>query len=214
MRDPMAQDTESPPASRPHEDDEALVAACLNNDEAAWRRLFTDYRPMCRIIARKYISGDDLDELFSDFVLRLLDTPDGKAGALRRYNGQVKLKTYLSVVFTRMLIDKHRARQHSHVVEATEEVLDTHMSKAPQKEYTSEVLDCPGIDEALAEAIAALPDFERKILELYHFHRLKLRQIAELTNCSISKISRSLDAIYDRLRDPLAAFVDENCSPP
>lgn len=64
-------------------------------------------------------------------------------------------------------------------------------------------LDDPALDTALDAALKALPAAEYRLVELYYFQKLKLRQIADIMGCSVSKVSRHLDAVHNKLQGRL-----------
>jgi RNA polymerase sigma factor (sigma-70 family) len=163
---------------------------------------------MCRIIAHTHNLGHEFDDLFSTFIVKLLGATDGKPGVLKRYNGQVTLKTYLSVVFHHIVIDHHRERQREHLHCHGSEDIDAYADTAPSN-TTQDPLDDPAVDTALDHALKSLPPNEYRLVEFYYFQKLKLRQIAGIMGCSISKISRQLEAVHRKLHGLLHHAVED-----
>ncbi len=70
--------------AKPAKDDEALIAACLEGDESAWKALIHRYRRLIYSIPVAYrMSSDEADEIFQTVVLKLFK----HLGTLRRRAG-------------------------------------------------------------------------------------------------------------------------------
>ncbi|MHA1575089.1 MAG: sigma-70 family RNA polymerase sigma factor [Alphaproteobacteria bacterium] len=176
-----------------YEKDIRLAADCVLKNEKAWSNLISIYRNDCIIISRKFDISHCFDELFSELILKLCGKPGQLKGALERYDGSTSLKTYLSVVFSRIVISylrKIKTRNFIIFSDKSEELFQP-------KETTTTEDDCK---EELSEAIAQLPKPEKNLIELYYFQELKLRQIAEIFKCSESKISRQIKKIHEKLK--------------
>ena len=176
-----------------NEPDIKLAKACLLKDEKAWSVLLSTYRQDCIIIARSLNASHYFDDIFSEFILKLLGRPGQVKGALERYNGSSSLKTYLSVIFSRVVLSHHRKTKTRGFVIFSNKPEELYRSK---KTVTIEN-DC---NEGLSEAIATLPEEEMNLVQLYYYQELKLRQIAEVFQCSESKISRKLKKILAKLK--------------
>ena len=182
-------------AKNKHGKDVKLVAACVSNDEKAWAKLIITYKPICKIIARQLNASHCIDDIFSEFILKLLGTSTGKPGVLRQYHGGVSLKTFLSTVFRHMIIDYHRKKKIKISTKTPiEKILDPDLPVG--MEHTDAKTD-------LCVALNLLSDYERKIIELYYYHNLTLRNISKILNCSKSKVSRNIQKIRDKLRKEL-----------
>jgi len=170
-----------------------LADACLLKDEKAWTVLLSTYRHDCIIIARSLNVSHCFNDVFSEFILKLLGRPGQVKGALERYNGSSSLRTYLSVVFSRVVLSYHRkTKTRGFVI----------FSDKPEKLYRLKepVIIENVCNEDLAEAIALLPEEEKNLVQLYYYQELKLRQIAKIFQCSESKISRQFKKIHAKLK--------------
>ncbi len=176
-----------------HDQDTTLATACVQKDEQAWSELLSTYRCDCIIIARKYDVSHYFDDIYSEFILKLLGKPGQVKGALERYNGSASLKTYLSVIFSHVVLSYHRKRKTRGFVifsENPEELCQQHEPVSIEKNCI----------EILSEAIAKLPQYEKNLIELHYFQDLKLGQIAAIFQCSKSKICRQLKKIHEKLK--------------
>jgi RNA polymerase sigma factor (sigma-70 family) len=205
MGSSVVADLQAPALAALHDDDMRVAAACLARDEAAWRAFFAEYRGMCQIIARKYRVEDEFDDLFSTFLMRLLGASDGPAGALARYDGRVRLKTYLSAVFYHVIIDHCRARKSRPVAVDDPTIIE----RQPCVDTGLAALDAPkDIDQIVSQAVQRLAPQEQALIELYHFQKLTVREIGHMLACSHSTVSRTLAAIHKQLRLALAEYAD------
>jgi RNA polymerase sigma factor (sigma-70 family) len=175
-----------------------LVNACLANDEHAWTRFLRKYRKMCEIISRQYDLSFQFDDLFSEFIIKLIGTP-GRKGILHTYNGKSSLDTYLSVVFRHMLFDYHRDEKHK-------------KETIKEKTYIENYPDCDNkncffrdpinakLMKHLMQEVAGLPDIEKTIIELYYYQELPVRTIAGIVGFSKSKVNRLILTIKEKLK--------------
>lgn len=176
-----------------YDQDIKLVAACVQKDEKAWSELISTYRRDCIIIARQYDVSYCFDDVFSEFILKLLGKSGQVKGALERYNGSASLRTYLSIVFRRVVLSYHRKKKTRGFVifsDKYEEFYQYKESESVENDSTEE----------LAAAIAIIPETERNLIELYYYQELKFWQIAEIFKCSESKISRQFKKIHKKLK--------------
>jgi len=170
-----------------------LAVACTKNNEKAWSKLIATYRRDCIIIARKFNVSYYFDDVFSEFILKLLGKPGQVTGALERYDGSTSLRTYLSVIFSRVVLSYHRKRKTRGFVIFSDKFEELYKPKVSELVEN----DC---NEELTDAIATLPANEKNLIQLYYYQELKLRQIAEIFQCSKSKISRQFKKIHAKLK--------------
>ena len=176
-----------------HDQDIKIAVACVQKDEHAWSELISTYKRDCMIIARKYHVSYCFNDVFSEFILKLLGKPGQTKGALERYNGSSSLKTYLSVIFSHVVLSHHRKMKTRGFIIFSDEPEKLQHQKEP------EAIEDDSYEELL-EAIALIPENERNLIELYYYQELKLRQIADIFQCSKSKISRQLKKIHEKLK--------------
>lgn len=185
----------------PHAEDLRLATACLEHDEAAWSEVISLCRSMCHSLAYRYGIEHEFDDLFSAFVIKLLGTGGNKAGVLEKYDGSASLKTYCYFVFKHLALNHLRdTRRHSVVVE-TETPIEAFEHPAQGKDPVVEESGRKEISQVLHTAMAQLPAKERRIIELYYFQGLTVRQIGAILDCNASTVSRTLKNIYKTLRN-------------
>ncbi|RLD12542.1 MAG: hypothetical protein DRI44_00280 [Chlamydiae bacterium] len=179
-----------------HKQDIELAVACTQNNEKAWSKLIATYRRDCIIIARKFNVSYYFDDVFSEFIFKLLGMPGQVKSALERYDGSTSLRTYLSVIFSRIVLSYHRKRKTRGFIIFSDKFEELYKPKG------AELIENER-NEELTDAIAILPANEKNLIQLYYYQKLKLRQIAEIFQCSESKISRQFKKIHAKLKNLL-----------
>jgi RNA polymerase sigma factor (sigma-70 family) len=184
-------------------EDMELVSRCLDHDDAAWEELYGSYSAMCRIIAHNYNCINDFDDLYADFLVKLLGSVDGTPGVLSQYHGEVALKTFLSTVFRHMVIDFLRKKKRDHFIVNSEKPIDAYQSPDCDR------LDNAEVNRVLSDAIARLPEKYKTFIDLYYFHGFKLEKIAAMTGCNVSTVSRNLKKVHKALKSHLGRLLDK-----
>ena len=178
-------------------DDLKLVQRCLARDKGAWDELYDKYKKVCLAIAIRRKLGYAFDEMFSDFILKLIGSSNGGSGVLEKYTGRASLKTFLSVVFFNLLIDYTRNKKRKNIlaiIPMSEEKL-SHKVAPPQANCVAKKLE-----NKVLEAIQKLSKKHQEIVQFYYFHNLSLKEIAKLLNCDSSSVSRRLKTIRKKLK--------------
>lgn len=85
--------------------DRQLVTVCLEKDEKAWAMFIKKYKPLTRRIATKYRCENEFEDLFSEFLIKLIGGINGKKGVMRTYDGSFALSTFLLAIFRYIVID-------------------------------------------------------------------------------------------------------------
>jgi RNA polymerase sigma factor (sigma-70 family) len=179
--------------NKKYDNDVQLVAACLSSDENAWAELISTYKSICRNLTIELGASHLFNHLFSDFIIKLLGTANGTSGVLCQYNGGVALKTFLSTVFRHMVIDHLRKKKISIIT--TDKPIEQYADPDPP-----DGLEYSELETELWLALNSLSIPERKIIELYYYHNLNIRNIAEIIEQSKSKVGRTLKEIRKKLK--------------
>jgi len=194
--------------SASHADDLVFARRLVRKDERAWADFFLNFRGFCQSITYRYNRGNEFDDLFSMLVLKLLGTRGGPLGALVKYDGSASLKTYVYFVFKHLILNHIRDTQTRSVTVETETPIEQLATAAP--------VDCGREDEdaLLAQAVTSLDARDRRLLELYYYQELTVRQIGTLLGCDASTVSRHLKRIQEALRavlEPAATIPVNPC---
>lgn len=172
-------------------DDSAFVFALLQHDRAAWRRLCDLSRPLCQHVAAYYNLSHERDDLFSEFILKLLGT-SSTVGALRQYRPGAALMPFLTVIMHRVALDRLRR------IKARISIAD-----GVEPADCPAAASAPALSEAetdLQDVVAQLPEHDRLLVELHYYHGFTLREMAAITRKSKSAIAHRLQHIHATLR--------------
>lgn len=181
-----------------------LVAACLQNNENAWKHFISLFRPKCRFIAIHFNALKEFDDLFSEFILKLLGSSSGKLGVLHKYKPCVSLNTFLSTVFRNMLIDRLRSNNHREHLLHSDIPIDQAFPMETSVPGFVKTVENNEIEGYLLHAVKDLDEYQQRLVELYYYHELPVREVARVLNSSKSKIARDLHIIHACLRQKLA----------
>lgn len=173
---------------RPHEQqtDDQLMVRCGRGHTAALEELMHRYqgaaqRYAWRIFRNHHTAEDVTQELF----VKLFRS----AG---RYQPRGHFKTYFYRVLANLCFDVLRKRKRRKAIDAVQ--LDPIASEGTELEPLSESIDLDAsmqareAQDAVHEALAALPIQVRKALGLREFEGLRYREIAEVMDISLNEV--------------------------
>ena len=78
----------------------------------------------------------------------------------------------------------------------------------PAAELTAPDLDEPDRRQAVAEAVARLPDAQREAVVLFYYHGLPQEEVAAALGCSVGAVKARLFAARRRLAGDLAGWLE------
>lgn len=187
-----------------HDGDLALAAAAARGEAAALRRideLLADLGPAVRRIDPSPAFADEVRQAVR---VRLL-VADGRAPRIADYGGRGPLKAWLHVAAARIAIDRKRSDRPASRVDP-DDVLGELVSREPDAELRHlKAMYRVEWKDALAAALAALPDRERALLRLHHVDGMRLAAIGRLYRVSEATASRWLAAAAERVADDARA---------
>jgi RNA polymerase sigma-70 factor (ECF subfamily) len=171
-----------------------LACACLAHDPAALRAFDKHYvSQLGRHVAQLRLAPEQLDELAQHLREKLLM---GARPRLAEYSGKGKLSVWLRVVSVRAAIDLLRARAERPDNDALDKLPAAGTSpemQALRQHYR------PRFKQALADALAAIPDAQRRLLRLHFVDGMTMEAIARQLHVNRSTVMRRLDACTDAL---------------
>jgi RNA polymerase sigma-70 factor (ECF subfamily) len=153
--------------------------------------------------------SDFVSETLQEFWHKLLTGPDAK---INQYSGRGPLKAWVRVSATRLALDRSRRRG---VLAAREVELSERLAAAdPSPEATlTKVRLGPAFQDALHQAIAALPAQDRNVLRMHVAGRCSIDEIGRAYRVHRATAARWLDRsktrIYDAVRKDLGARVEK-----
>ena len=169
--------------------DVSRLSAALDGDADAWSALIDEHGPriwsVCRRLARE---PEDAYQEVWERIQRTLPRFDPARGTLR---------AWMTAITHRHLIDRHRRRQ----VRGEVLRLDDRASVLPM---VDEQIDRSRRKARLDEAIARLPDAQRRVVVLHHLGGRSLADIADEEGVAIGTIKSRLHRGRARLAELLA----------
>jgi RNA polymerase sigma-70 factor, ECF subfamily len=178
-----------------HAGELALAWAVSRGEPAAVRRFEREVMPEAEAAARKL----DRDPAFVDEVrqavrIRLATAEGGAAPRIAAYRGTGPLRAWVAVAALRVALNAKRATARAPATDVLAEVADREPD--PELRHLKELYRSEFRD-ALAGALAALPDRQRAVLRLRFVDGLELAQIGRLYHVHESTASRWVAAALD-----------------
>jgi len=169
-----------------------LIRDARRGREEALLRLFDEHHlPLFRFAWRLTGSIADAEDIVQDCFLGLLRPDCGFDPA------RAAVRTYLFGAVRNQWLKRLRRREQDVAPEPADH-------RTPETEtLRSEVAN------AVAGAIAGLPDTQREVLLLAHYELLSLAEIAEITQLEVAAVKSRLQRARAALREILAAYAPE-----
>jgi RNA polymerase sigma-70 factor (ECF subfamily) len=168
---------------------ERLIRDARRGQEGAFLRLFDQHHvPLFRFALRLTGSMADAEDIVQECFLALLRPGCGFDPA------RTALRTYLFGAVRNQALKRLLRREPAEAPEAADH-------RTPETEALR-----GETAEAVADAIAALPETQREVLLLAHYEQLSLAEIAEITELEISAVKSRLQRARATLRETLAAY--------
>ncbi len=162
--------------------DEDLVAAIATGDEPALEELCRRYeRPLYQFLYRQTL-GRDVEDLFQETWLRVVR-------AAPRFDRSRRFSTWMFQIAVNLCRDWRRREPPAPVDPAT-------VAESPDGD------DAAGRIEASLDAerlLAALPESQRSVVVLRHYHDLSVAEVAEILGCPRGTVKSRLHLAMARL---------------
>jgi len=184
-----------------------LAIACERGDEAAWRKLETEYRYSMQAAARVLTKDEAEAEELTQFVFGELYgvRMDGKRrmSKLSYYSGQGSFGGWLRAVVYQCFIDRRRQTARFEQVEEIEDFDRLAMTSTAhvngsfsvylhQPDQIEDTRLRQATEEAMTQAFSQIEPRARLLLNYYYFDDLTLREIGLLMGVHEATISRWL----------------------
>ena len=174
--------------------DEELVRRFQAGDPAAFEGVVVRWNPL--VLELAYRMTGDLEEARDIRQLALLKTHN----ALERFGGRSRLSTWIYRVVLNLCRDRHRkSRRHDDAVLGSAPAAEAFEGSAAASNEARETA------ERVADAVRSLPDLEREVVVLRHYHDLSFGEIAEIQDAPVttvqSRMARGLVALRAQLSD-------------
>jgi RNA polymerase sigma-70 factor (ECF subfamily) len=189
-------------SSAPELSDEQLLARFAHGERDALDELFRRYRSAAYRVAFRLLGreADALDAVQESFIKALLH--------LHNFQGRSSFKTWLLRVVSNASLDLGRQRGRREAL-SLDAVASTEPEVGPLVTYDRPALgiEREELRDLLQEALATLPDAQRKTFVLHVDGELNYREVAEVLGISIGTVMSRLFYARQKLRAFLAKRV-------
>jgi RNA polymerase sigma-70 factor (ECF subfamily) len=190
---------------RPRNESElALVAACVDGDQAAWQRFFAHFEPLILRVATRSLTRLGVDDptaqahdVTADVLAHLVDRDHA---VLARFEGRSSLATWLRVVTRRRASRSLRRRRPQTVAE-----LDDVRARDPSPSEVAQVSERATIVREHLEALSAR---DRLALQLFYEGGRSYKEIAQTLDLPPDGVGTLLARARQRLAKALDRKLD------
>jgi RNA polymerase sigma-70 factor (ECF subfamily) len=182
--------------------DEALIEQCRRSDPAAFDVLIRRYeRPIYHMALRLAGNYEDAHDIAAEAFLRIYR-------AFGTFHEAITLPAWIKRIVTNVYHDTRRYVRRRPAVsldaltEKTRDVLGTGERPSPVSlQAQVEANECKAI---LSEAITALPEYQRRIITLFHYEHCSYEEIAAAMRIPVGTVKSRLCRARLALRQMLA----------
>jgi RNA polymerase sigma-70 factor (ECF subfamily) len=167
--------------------DEELVARSQGGDMDSFNQLVMRWeRPIYALAYRTIGREEDARDVCQETFLRAFR-------ALKGFKGQAKFSSWLYRIALNLCRDWIRRERRQPVAQAPEGVdLIELASEATPTETIEDLVARQEIGQAVARAMAALPEEQRTAIILKEYHGLTFQEIADMLDCPLSTVKTRL----------------------
>src|SRR5580704_13434378 len=178
-----------------------LIERCKNGDRQAFDTLIRAYEKRVYNLAYRLCGHyDEANDISVDAFMRVYQ-------ALKLFRGDANFSTWLFRIVTNVYLDRRkRSRNKQHL--SLEEYIELEENSVARQ--IEDPAPTPGMaaeeherHDILQRAIAALPDYQRAMIVLYHTEGLAYDEIAEVLNLPIGTVKSRLNRARLTLREKL-----------
>ena len=167
---------------------DASIRAAQRGDPGAWRTLLSEHGPVVFAICRRL--DPDPEDAYQVIWEKVV-------GALHRFDprGPRPLRSWITTIAHRTLVDRHRRRAVRNVV--------VPFAEPPEPQDAGDLEG--GVDQArrvehLERALTQLPETQRRVIVLHHLHGHDLPDIARTEGVAIGTLKSRLHRGRARLQ--------------
>jgi RNA polymerase sigma-70 factor (ECF subfamily) len=183
----------------PVQSDEQLLNRFASGDRSALEELFRRYRLTAYRVAFRLLGheADALDAVQNGFVKALTH--------LRGFQGRSSFKTWLLRVVSNAALDLGRQRGRRETLRLAANPAGARQESAPvARDDPAQGLERADLRHLINEALATLPDAQRRTFVLHADGELSYREVAEVLGISIGTVMSRLFYARQKLRAYLA----------
>ena len=168
--------------------DEELVARATAGDVDAFNQLVTRWeRPIYALAYRTLGREEDARDVVQEAFLRAYR-------GLKGFKGQAKFSSWLYRITLNLCRDWIRRERRTPLVAVPEgtDVADLADQRMAPTESVEDLVSRREMSQAVAKAMAELPDEQRTAIMLKEYHGLTFQEIAEMLDCPLSTVKTRL----------------------
>ena len=184
-------------------EDSELIRQAHEGDEMACQVLVERYMRMVYALALD-MTGDhhDAEDLSQETFMKAFRSLDS-------FKSQAKFSSWLCRITINLCIDRRR-RRRINTVSIAADVDDSSngpvsRSGSPQATRPEVEIERALLQERVADAIAGLPDRERAVFVLRHYHRSPIKEIAKVLQVKEGTVKSTLFKALKRLQERLGS---------
>ena len=174
------------------------MSAYADGDHAAFQAL---YRALGTSVHRFFLSkldgSADADDLRQITFLKLHK-------ARKTYRKGAPVRPWLFTIASRVCADELRRRYRRAGARGTDDDLDADSSLSAPQESALDKIERASLAAAVRSAIRALPETQRRVIELHRYQELPYKEIAARCETTEAAIKLRAFRAYRRLRERLA----------
>lgn len=181
--------------------DSDLILKARDGDMMAFEQLVYRYDKQVLSMAASYVnSSEDAKDIYQEVFLRVFRS-------LKKFELRSEFSTWLYRITTNVcLTHRSRRKRHTHTSIHEGEGDDEAHGVAGDSESDRRALGSE-ISDRVQEALKTLSPQQRMVFTLRHYEEYKLREIAEMMNCSEGTVKKYLFTATRRMREQLKDMV-------
>jgi RNA polymerase sigma-70 factor, ECF subfamily len=198
---------EADPVSNPPEVgslDFELMERIGDGDHEAFRRLVERHQnAVIGTVAKMLGNASEAEDIAQQVFLRIWRNA-------KRYRPDAKFTTYLFTITRNLVFNETRRKSRKKEVSSDEreENTNTLIEASPDRQPDAELLQAE-LQQAVDDAIAALPEAQRMAVVLRRYEQLSYEEIAVVLKLSVSAVKSLLFRARTSLRESLAGYLQQ-----
>jgi len=183
--------------------DHALMKRIGEGDEQAFRQLVERHQGLVvGTVSKMLRNTSDSEDIAQQVFLRVWKHA-------KRYKPRAKFTTYLFTITRNLVFNESRRRSRKKEVSADEREENSHrlIEDRPEYQPDAEMLQSE-LQQAVDQAIAALPETQRMAVVLRRYDQLPYEEIAEILEISLPAVKSLLFRARTTLKESLQHYLD------
>lgn len=184
--------------------DFALMERIGAGDHQAFRELVERHQnAVIGTVAKMLGNASESEDIAQQVFLRIWRNA-------KRYRPDAKFTTYLYTITRNLVFNETRRKSRKKEVSSDEREENSNqlIEASPDRQPDAELLQAE-LQQAVDDAIAALPETQRMAVVLRRYEQLSYEEIATVLNLSVSAVKSLLFRARTALRESLAGYLEQ-----